>query len=168
MIKLVAIVLLSIGSFIAGNVWCEREWQTKWAERDSEESSQIVNTQIAVRMIEQGRIVARDEAVKDAQEKAVKANATAACLSATVSQLREKATKLTVRLEAAEHTANIAATVRSKTIESNVAMLADMLGSLAEEAGYYAKRADENYRAGLTCERIYNSVRDSSYLTETY
>lgn len=114
MIKLVAIVLLSIGSFIAGNVWCEREWQTKWAERDSEESSQIVNTQIAVRMIEQGRIVARDEAVKDAQEKAVKANATAAGLSATVSQLREKATKLTVRLEAAEHTANIAATVEAK------------------------------------------------------
>lgn len=47
-------------------------------------------------------------------------------------------------------------------------MLADMPRSLAEEAGYYAKRADENYRAGLTCERIYNLVRDSNYLTETY
>ncbi len=80
----------------------------------------------------------------------------------------KKQQSLPVRLESAEHTANIAATVRSKTIESNVAMLADMPGSLAEEAGYYAKRADENYRAGLTCERIYNSVRDSNYLTETY
>ncbi|HAT7591590.1 DUF2514 family protein [Citrobacter cronae] len=38
-------------------------------------------------------------------------------------------------------------------------MLVDMSGSLTEEARYHAERADENYRAGMTCERNYESVK---------
>lgn len=37
--------------------------------------------------------------------------------------------------------------------------LVDMPGSLTEEDRYHAERADENYRAGMTCERIYESVK---------
>ena len=131
--QFIAISVLVAVAFIAGNDWSNRGWEKKWAERDSAESSQIANAQTAARMIEQGRIIARDEAVKDAQAQAAKSASTAAGLSATVSQLRTEATTL-----------------------------ANMLGNIAEEAKHYAGIADERYRAGMTCERVYDSVRESN------
>ncbi|MCX8984805.1 DUF2514 domain-containing protein, partial [Citrobacter portucalensis] len=160
--QFIVISLLVAVAFIAGNVWSSSGWEKKWAERDSVESSQTANAQTAARMIEQGRIIARDEAVKDAQAQAAKSAATAAGLSVTVSQLQQQAKKLATRLDAAKHTADLTATVRSKTTDATAGMLANMLGDIAAEAKRYAGIADERYAAGMTCERIYDSVRESN------
>lgn len=152
--------MIIAGAFIAGLAWSDRAWEKRWAERDSAESSQEVNAQTAARMIEQGRLIARDEAVKMLKRKQLQ-RVLLPLISLILLASCGSRQKLATRLDAASHTASLAATVRSKTTGATAGVLADMLGNLAEEARRYAAIADERYTAGMTCERIYESVRTS-------
>lgn len=154
----VVIGLIITGAFTAGALWKESEWEAKWFKRDAADATALAIAEHGNRLIEQGRLIARDEAVSDARDKERAARLNADLLSGTVQQLQQQAKKLATRLDAARETANLAATAGSKAETTAAGMLADMLGEIAGEAKRYAAIADERYRAGVTCERVYSSL----------
>ncbi|HCT6327105.1 TPA: DUF2514 domain-containing protein [Klebsiella oxytoca] len=154
----VVIGLIITGAFTAGALWKESEWEAKWFKRDAADATALAIAEHGNRLIEQGRLIARDEAVSDARDKERAARLNADLLSGTVQQLQQQAKKLATRLDAARETANLAATAGSKAEATPAGMLAYVLGEIAGEAEKLAGIADERYRAGLTCERIYSSL----------
>ncbi|WP_320077480.1 DUF2514 family protein [Klebsiella oxytoca] len=156
--KGVVIGLIITGAFTAGALWKESEWEAKWFKRDAADATALAIAEHGNRLIEQGRLIARDEAVSDARDKERAARLNADLLSGNVQQLQQQAKKLATRLDAARETANLAATAGSKAETTPAGMLAYVLGEIAGEAEKLAGIADERYRAGLTCERIYSSL----------
>ncbi|EPK7771117.1 DUF2514 domain-containing protein [Klebsiella oxytoca] len=158
--KGVVIGLIITGAFTAGALWKESEWEAKWFKRDAADATALAIAEHGNRLIEQGRLIARDEAVSDARDKERAARLNADLLSGNVQQLQQQAKKLATRLDAARETANLAATAGSKAETTPAGMLAYVLGEIAGEAEKLAGIADERYRAGLTCERIYSSLKN--------
>ncbi len=76
------------GAFIAGNVWSDRGWQRAGQIAHSAKLPEV-NAQTAARIIEQGRVIARDEAVK--MHKRKPPNLLPLLPFAAVSQLRTEA-----------------------------------------------------------------------------
>lgn len=159
-IAVILLVLLALGgSYLKGSADKDQEWQARWTQRDLDDSTQKGIDNVAARMIEQGRAIERQEAIEDAQKREAAALAAADRLRGTVNGLQQLANKYAAQLDAQRATNDLAAAVASKTKTQGAGVLAVMLGSVAKEAEYYAKRSDESYDAGLTCERLYESVR---------
>lgn len=150
----VAVLLALGGSFWAGHVWTDRGWQVKESARLAAESSQVAAGEHAARIIEQGRDIAREEAVKHANEQAAQARADSAAAGAALDRLLARAKDAEGRNAAASATAALGSQARDKTAR----MYADLLKGTGALARRYADIADDAITRGETCERIYDSV----------
>lgn len=150
----VAVLLALGGSFWAGHVWTDRGWQVKESARLAAESSQVAAGEHAARIIEQGRDIAREEAVKHANEQAAQARADSAAAGAALDRLLARAKAAEGRNAAASATAALGSAAGEKTAR----MYADLLKGTGALARRYADIADDAITRGETCERIYDSV----------
>ena len=151
---MVAVLLALGGSFWAGHVWTDRGWQVKESARKAAESSQVAAGEHAARIIEQGRDIAREEAVKHANEQAAQARADSVAAGAALDRLLARAKAAEGRNAAASATAALGSQAGEKTAR----MYADLLKGTGALARRYADIADDAITRGETCERIYDSV----------
>lgn len=154
-VLLLVVVLLALGgSFWAGSTWTDRDWTARDNARIAKESTQEASAQYGARIIEQGRDIAREEAVKHANEQAAKARSASAAAGAALDRLLARASYEATRREAADQTASLGRASGGKTAR----MYSDLLRGTGEIARRYADIAEGAMIAGEVCERSYDAV----------
>lgn len=160
---LAALLLVAIGVLMilwAGYSIADRSWQAKWQARDLAElqaQQAFTEQQRRIELHRQGEIDAIQE---QAQQDIATAQRNAAIAAAESKRLQDGIADAITRLQA--DSGNPGATISSKTRASTSSLLAELFREIDTAAGIYAAEADRARAAGLTCERAYDAVRETS------
>jgi hypothetical protein len=145
------------GVLAGGAAWTVQGWRydAEIAGMERDQAQQAADAQALARATEQRRWTVREGVINDAKEQAAVAAADAAAATSDLERVRRQV----ARLRAAAR--DSAAAGRGPGIESAdpIGMLADMYDRGAADAVARSRYADALRRAGLTCERLYDSVR---------
>ena len=165
--RMMAIGVLLVALLVAGKIashyrdkyhQVDKSWQLRWAQRNKADSDALAKRQVGERAEEQRRQQAANQAVKDADEdnKQLKADAINAKRSAN--RLQQQLVQLRQQFADSE-TGKLSNAANSSASKSQaIILLTQLLSESNEAAGEYAKEADRAYRAGQTCERVYDKV----------
>lgn len=156
---LVAAMLVMYGYNKADDEW-QAKWQAKWQARDMADLQAKQAFTEQQRRIELQRQRAIDAIQEQAQQDIAKAQRNAAIAAAESKRLQDGIADAITRLQA--DSGNPGATISSKTRASTGSLLAELFREIDTAAGIYAAEADRARAAGLTCERAYDAVRETS------
>lgn len=144
------------GVLAGGAAWTVQGWRydAKINSMERDQAQQIADAQALARATEQRRWAAREGVINDAKEQAARAAADTAAAAADLERVRAEVK----RLRAAAR--NSAAAGRGPGVESAdpIGLLADMYERGAQDAVERSGYADALRRAGLMCERLYDSL----------
>lgn len=146
------------GVLAGGAAWMVQGWRygAEIAGMERDQAQQIADAQALARATEQARWAAREGVINDAKNEATRQAAVAAAAAVDLERVRRQV----ARLRAA--TGDPAAAGRGPGIESAdpIGLLADMYERGAADAVARSGYADALRRAGLMCERLYDSLHD--------
>lgn len=151
-----AAAAVAAGMLAAGAAWTVQGWRydamISGMERD--QAQQIADAQALARATEQARWSKREEIINDAKTQAAAAAADAAAATADLERVRAEVKRLRGGPR------DPAASGRGPGIESAdpIGLLADMYERGAADAVARSGYADALKRAGLMCERLYDSL----------
>ncbi|WP_323660585.1 DUF2514 family protein [Pectobacterium versatile] len=164
LITLVAFLIwgFSHWRYTAGQDDANAAWQLKWARRDTADTEALAKRQSDERQEERRRQEAINAISTNAQREIEQAQADAVNAQSAAVGLQSAIGKLKRQLAASE-TGRISSVAATSAAKSEAAiLLAELLSESDKAAGEYAAEADAAYRAGMTCERVYESVKVSN------
>jgi predicted RNase H-like nuclease (RuvC/YqgF family) len=157
MVVVLANLSLWVGHY-TGYRDADKSWQLKWAQRNKADSDALAKRQVGERAEEQRRQQAANQAVKDAEKDNEQLKADAINAKRSADRLQQQLAQLRQQFADSE-TGKLSSAASSSASKSQaIILLTQLLSESNEAAGEYAKEADRAYRAGQTCERIYNEV----------
>lgn len=157
MVLLLANLSLWVGHY-TGYRNADKSWQLRWAQRDKEDSDALAQRQADERAEEQRRQQAANQAVKDAEKDNEQLKADAINAKRSANRLQQQLVQLRQQFADSETGKLSSAASASASKSQAIILLTELLSESNEAAGEYAKEADRAYRAGQTCERIYDKV----------
>lgn len=144
------------GVLAGGAAWTVQGWRydAKISGMERDQAQQIADAQALARATEQARWSKREEIINDAKTQAAAAAADAAAATADLERVRAEVKRLRGGPR------DPAASGRGPGIESAdpIGLLADMYERGAADAVARSGYADALKRAGLMCERLYDSL----------
>ncbi|MBV2181081.1 MAG: DUF2514 domain-containing protein [Castellaniella sp.] len=151
-----AAAAVAAGMLAAGAAWTVQGWRydAKISGMERDQAQQIADAQALARATEQARWSKREEIINDAKTQAAAAAADAAAATADLERVRAEVKRLRGGPR------DPAASGRGPGIESAdpIGLLADMYERGAADAVARSGYADALKRAGLMCERLYDSL----------
>lgn len=159
-----AVVALLVAGVVGGSAWTARGWLADASEAKAasdRDKERLAEAQAKMTAIEAAREEGRrrtaevEKARDDAKKQAAAAVASAASARTEHNRLRDRADALARAASGRDP----AAADGSPSGADAVDLLAYMLGRVSERAAEVAGIADRARIAGLTCERIYDALR---------
>nr|WP_254703631.1 DUF2514 family protein [Kosakonia sacchari] len=151
---------IRVTSIAAGAKQEEMQWRAKWLARDVADAGAQLEQERQNRQAEQDKQSTMDKITNEAETEKQKARANVVAANAIADKLRGELD--TIRREYATSGASEVAGVntRGKTAAETIILLTKLYRESDARAGKLAQYADDAARAGATCERAYDAMRN--------